>query len=257
MNRAVVMAAAVAGLLCVSVMIVAGGRSIEAAAPQEDAVASVEDMPAAAAAPLAQQAHVSAPSRTVAPTEVAPPPLAPEELERVEPRKALSPLSLALPPKPKMPDEWKGTVLFQPVASSAGALDAKGYRIVIAGVEPIEPDAVCDFDGRSWPCGTYARSAFRALLRSRAVTCEIPPEADRSAIVVPCRVGKQDIGAWLVTNGWARATATGPYAEAGAKAEAEQKGVFGPAPSTKAPAPPSTTGSTLATPPVDPPEPSQ
>lgn len=256
MNRAFVMAAAVAGLLGASVMIVAGGRSIERVAPEELAAAPA-DIGTVATVEEPPPAQVVVSSRLVAPQAIAPPQLATEELQRIEPREALSRLSLALPPKPRAFDRDDGTVLFRPVASAAGSLDAKGYKIVIAGIDPVLPDEVCSVDGRSWPCGVRARTAFRAMLRSRAVTCEIPPEADRTAIVVPCRIGKQDIGEWLVANGWARATAAGPYAEAGNKAEAEGKGVFGPAPSTAAPALPATTDSMLATPPVDPQEPLQ
>ena len=57
-------------------------------------------------------------------------------------------------------------------------------------------------------------AAVRLWLRGRALSCVMPPEADRQLLVAGCRLGKQDVGTWLVSNGWARAVAGGPYAEA-------------------------------------------
>jgi endonuclease YncB( thermonuclease family) len=170
--------------------------------------------------------------RAVAPGEIAFPQIEEQELERVEPRAALSEIGPALPPKPKTPEG--GAKLARPVATAAGTLEVSGYRITISGLKPISPEETCSFEGKDWPCGTRARAAFRAWLRGRTVSCDIPPEADKM-ITVGCRVGKQDVGTWLVGNGWARAVPDGTYAEFGAKASQEKKGVFGPPPAMDAP----------------------
>ena len=187
----------------------------------------------AAATPPSQQSgqpETSPPSRSIDPM-TAPPPSDTGALQRIEPRAPLSKLSLALPPKPKMPDEWKGTPLYQPVAPAAGRIDAKGYSVAVSGIDIVAEDETCtDEAGKSWPCGLRARSAFRAFLGHRAVTCTVPPEGGRDLISADCRVGKVDIGRWLVSNGWARASASGRYAEAGNKARTEKKGIFGKAP---------------------------
>lgn len=224
------------------------GDMLDAAAGPDEVAPAAEPAPASAN-PEPEAPGVTISSRLVAPAEVAPPPLQPSELERLPPREPLSPLAQARPPKPVSPDDWKGTTLFQPVATSAGAIEAKGHSIVVAGIDPVAPDETCEENGRSWPCGARARAAFRAMLRGRAVTCTIPPEAERAAIVAPCRVGKTDIGAWLVENGWARARADGPYADAGSAARDGRRGIFGAPPNTDVPAP-SVTGSTLSAPPA-------
>lgn len=267
MRRTFVMSGAVVALLAFCALILAGGRGLTPPPLQldeisdadmglspdvPDEVALGDDQPSLAdpspADPL-DPPGVTVSSRLVAPAVVAPPPLEPSQLERVAPREPLSPLSQARPPKPVMPDEWKGTTLFQPVATAAGSITAKGYSIVLAGIDPVAPDETCEANGTSWPCGARARAAFRAMLRGRAVTCTIPPEAERAAIVAPCRVGKVDLGQWLVDNGWARARDGGPYADAGSAAKDGRKGVFGAAPQTSAPAP-SVTGSTFPAPPA-------
>ncbi|MEV8744226.1 thermonuclease family protein [Mesorhizobium sp. M7A.F.Ca.CA.002.03.1.1] len=169
-------------------------------------------------------------SRAIDPEIVAPPELPADGLERIEPREPLSKLALAVPPKPKMPDDWNGTKLFQPVAPAAGLIEAKGYSVAVSGIDIVRQDEICSEDGKSWPCGVRARTAFRAFLRGRAVVCTVPPQGGRDLIAAECRIGKQDVGQWLVENGWARAAKGGPYVEAGDKARMGKKGIFGSAP---------------------------
>ncbi|PDQ21496.1 hypothetical protein CN311_08395 [Mesorhizobium sanjuanii] len=274
-------------LLAMGTAIVAGGRAVrrdEDASAGNHVQAGLEarsDMPAATAIPKQQAAKPEAHSRAIDPEIIAHPQLQAEELQRVEPRAPLSELALAGPPKPpktKMPDDWNGTKLFQPVATAAGVIEAKGYSVAVSGIDIVRQDETCTDGGKSWACGIRARTAFRAFLRGRAVVCTVPPEGGRDLIAAECRVGKQDIGQWLIENGWARAAEGSPYVEAGEKAREARKGIFGPAPILSgllpvpavvaAPAatqpildPSATTATpsteTTATPPVDQPEPSE
>ncbi|RWO19244.1 MAG: thermonuclease family protein [Mesorhizobium sp.] len=272
-------AAAVLTILAMGAAIAAGGRAVlqdengRVAARAQAGIAAQSQAPAASANPRPKAASPEAHSRAIDPEVVAPPQLQPQELERVEPRAPLSELALAGPPKPpktKMPDDWNATKLFQPVASAAGVIEAKGYSVAISGVDIVRQDETCTDGGKSWTCGTRARTAFRAFLRGRAVVCTVPPEGGRDLITGECRVGNQDVGQWLIENGWARAAKGGPYVEAGEKARMARKGVFGPAPSLSglppAPAPFAATAqptqpildpSATATPPADQPAPSE
>lgn len=280
-------AIAVLAIPAMAAAIVAGGRAMQRgesslAVDQIQAGAdTVPDVPAPAAVSKTETAKPALPSREIEPEIVVPPQLRAEDLERVEPRAPLSELALAGPPRPpktKMPDDWNGTKLFQPVATAAGLIEAKGYSVAVSGIDIVKQDETCTDDGKSWACGVRARTAFRAFLRGRAVVCLVPPEGGRDLIAAECRIGKQDVGQWLVENGWARAVAGGPYVEAGDKARAAKKGVFGAAPDLSGlpPAPavvaaptatqpildPSATTATPptgteATPPVDQPAPAQ
>mgnify|MGYP001163315664 FL=1 len=231
--KAPVAAGAVAGFVLLSALAYVGGRSLEQPAVTID----MDDLPTEIPADDDEQASGEAPTGPAAAT--------PESgttdstgatpdtsgFERVAPREPLSELSLALPPKPKPPGEWKGTILHRAVAPSAGVIEAMGYRVAIAGIDPVTAGESCSYEGKDWDCGVYARTAFRAFLRGRSPTCVVPPEPDREMIAADCRIGKEDVGEWLVSNGWARAAATGPYGEAGKKAEERKAGVFGPPPS--------------------------
>jgi endonuclease YncB( thermonuclease family) len=225
-------------------MVVTGGRTLKGSDsvvtvdqldPGADAIARQDaetgpEEPATSAIAAPQPPQPAPHSRAIDPEIVAPPELPAEGLERVEPREPLSKLALAVPPKPKMPDDWNGTKLFQPVAPAAGLIEAKGYSVAVSGIDIVRQDETCSDDGRSWPCGVRARTAFRAFLRGRAVVCTVPPEGGRDLVAAECRIGKQDIGEWLVENGWARAAKGGPYVEAGDKARTAKKGIFGSAP---------------------------
>ncbi len=54
------------------------------------------------------------------------------------------------------------------------------------------------------------------FLRGRAVECFFPHSAQVVDIVAPCRVGKTDLGLWLLQQGWSAAgdLATVDYREA-------------------------------------------
>lgn len=175
-----------------------------------------------------------APSRMIDPAVVAPPELAAgEELLREAPREPLSQLSLALPPPPPPKNPWAGKPLFRPVALESALFESGGHTIAISGVESVALDESCTYEGTSWPCGVRARTAFRFWLRGRALVCQIPEaEQDKEVMRASCRLAKQDVGAWLVSNGWALAAPGGPYAQAEEKARAARMGIFGAPPDT-------------------------
>lgn len=147
--------------------------------------------------------------------------------ERVEPREPLSELSLALPPK--LPTGPSGVILFRPIATSSARFEAMDRVVAVAGVENVELDERCSYEGEDWDCGMHARTAFRAFIRGRAITCDLAPDAPKE-VVADCRIGAQGVGEWLVANGWARATPDGPYTDAEKKAREAKLGVFGPPP---------------------------
>lgn len=59
-------------------------------------------------------------------------------------------------------------------------------------------------DPATWPCGRAALTAFRMMLRSRAVECFFAADAIEDPVVASCRAGSTDLSEWLVRQGWAR-----------------------------------------------------
>jgi endonuclease YncB( thermonuclease family) len=184
--------------------------------------------PMAAKSERARQPGSDPPAKAVV---SAPPPKDGSGYARVKPRAPLGDLGLAQPPPQKASNDWDGTNLFRPVANAAGVFESMGYTVTVAGTDIIDPEEKCVYQGKSWPCGALARTAFRSFLHGRAVTCALPPEGKQKSIAADCRVGKENVGEWLVSNGWARAAGNGPYGDAGKKAQSDGKGIFGPPPS--------------------------
>jgi len=115
----------------------------------------------------------------------------------------------------------------RPIAVDSATLRIGEITVRIAGVDPIAPEARCADGPQSWPCGARARTAFRGWLRGRSVLCGIPGEEVRAvSLTVPCLLGEQDVGAWLVRNGWATASPDSRYAEDEAAARQARAGVW-------------------------------
>ena len=167
------------------------------------------------------------PVRAIGSDLITAPPVDTARLERVEPRQPLGELALAPDPATMPPAE---TLLYRPVALSAGLIEAQGHRIQLYGIEALSEDATCESAGRSWPCGLRARGAFRAWLRGRAISCTVRPVAIDETVVSACRLGAQDAAEWLARQGWTR-SATGAYADVLEEARAAGRGIYGAPPS--------------------------
>ncbi|KQZ82991.1 hypothetical protein ASD64_07640 [Mesorhizobium sp. Root157] len=263
------------GVLTMGTLVLAGGRALLPPSVEQTSPGAIDVFTPASEPPAGASLKGPGPpapiSRSVEPLVVAPPPLDGAELERIAPRRPLSDLSLAEPPKPKFSVDWKGMTLFRPFASSAGMVAAQRYSVTIAGIDVVRSDETCLDNGKTWACGAHALGAFRAFLRGLAVVCAIPPDKDRGEFNVRCRSGKKDVGEWLVENGWARAAKGSPYEEAGEMARSLRKGIFG-SPPDGADIAPVTGGANIApqpsdnivdlsgeqlTPPIVPPEPAR
>lgn len=76
--------------------------------------------------------------------------------------------------------------------------------IRLAGIEARAADEDCPRDdGTAWPCGAKAKAALTLLVRSRAVTCKLPPGGEVREFSSQCSVMNQDLATWLVRRGWA------------------------------------------------------
>ncbi len=219
--RALTAGAIAAGVVGLGALVILAGKTVSppvavsvAPSPTAAPQPSPAEMP-----PALSETNMA---RSVGKELVAEPDTSHGALVREKPREPLSPLGQALPPP-----EPEITLFYRPVATGSASFDSMGYKLAIAGTEGVGPDENCTTGSILWPCGTRARTAVRMWLRGRALTCTPPPKNKDVAAVVKCSLGKQDVGAWLVSNGWARAAADGPYTEAEAKARKAGMGIFG------------------------------
>jgi endonuclease YncB( thermonuclease family) len=84
-------------------------------------------------------------------------------------------------------------------------LDIRRTRIRLHGIDAPERDQLCTVDGRLSRCGQRAALALAGKIRGHAVACA-PQGRDRyDRVVAVCRVGEENLDAWMVAEGWAMA----------------------------------------------------
>ncbi|KQY49038.1 thermonuclease family protein [Rhizobium sp. Root483D2] len=152
-----------------------------------------------------------------------------QPLERIEARKPLS--------QPVARPEPVPAVLRHPVALSAGLIQFGDRLLQLDGIEPQKADRVCGEQGKTWPCGMVAKTAFRNFLRARALVCTVPKNGWQGTLTAACSVNATDPTAWLAENGWADAPEKSPLSSKVAAARQSRLGFFGDDPRDLSPAP--------------------
>lgn len=164
----------------------------QAAVTQPVAQVPAESKPPQVAAPAPQVAAPAAPTQNLLANERA-------ELER---HAALKEKREEAPPKTKPVVETK--LYYKVVVRDGATLEAGATVITLDGIASRGADDFCkDEHGKSWPCGAAARAALARLIRSRAVSCSLPPGGETKSFAAQCSVGDTDLAAWMVSQGWA------------------------------------------------------
>lgn len=165
----------------------------------------------------------------------------PAPLENAMPLQRIG--ALAQPTPPLSPMVMKATksdpvkrwrLVFNAVATSAGGFDMNGQAFVLPEIDVLPAHEKCQTSvGARWPCGMVARTMLRGFINGKALTCKLPDVSVAITGVVECRLRNQDIAAWLVQNGWARAKFGGVLSNDQRSAEQARRGIFGaPPPNT-------------------------
>jgi len=85
-----------------------------------------------------------------------------------------------------------------------GTLVSGGVVIRLSGIAVRGADATCmGGGGKAWSCGAAARAALTRLIRSRAITCELPKASEQKEFAARCSVAGADLSTWMVRQGWA------------------------------------------------------
>ncbi|ANK84208.1 MULTISPECIES: thermonuclease family protein [unclassified Rhizobium] len=223
--------AAVVGLLMAGEARLRGGTAGEETATAEETAAAAPNVASETAEPAAtisdERAEIIA--RSVEPA-VPPPAAAPDGRA---PKPATIPQAAPASSQTAGPAEKKAMELSRPLVENAGSLSFGERRLQLAGIVPTPADRICGPAGRQWPCGMLAKTALRQLLRNRSITCDLDTAEWQGTAIASCRLGTQDLGAWLAENGWAEAEAGSLLAAVAEKAKQAQKGIYGGDPRRK------------------------
>jgi endonuclease YncB( thermonuclease family) len=203
-----------------------------------------------------QPSPQQAPADQTKPEPAAPPPAPADQADRAAAAAAhrtvpMAPSSQqASPGDSQMPsDEQKqagGTEpveLVRPSSDRAGTLTVGNRSVQLFGIIPTDIGRMCaGSDGKNWPCGTAARTAFRMYLRGRIIDCDLPSATWQGTVTGNCRYVRIDLSEWLVRFGWAEPEAGSPLEAVAEQAKQQKRGIYGDDPrkgrkSTLAPAP--------------------
>lgn len=85
-------------------------------------------------------------------------------------------------------------------------LDVNGQRVMLYGVESVEPRQKCEINRQEWECWAAAVRELQTIVSEGPVTCEQVGNPDPyGRILANCSINGQDIGERFVRGGWALA----------------------------------------------------
>jgi endonuclease YncB( thermonuclease family) len=97
------------------------------------------------------------------------------------------------------------TVTGQASVVDGDTIEIHGKRIRLFGIDAVESGQRCHKDGKPWLCGKDSAFALADKIGERPITCS-GNEFDRyRRLVARCLLNGEDLGGWMVENGWALA----------------------------------------------------
>ena len=114
-------------------------------------------------------------------------------------------------------------------------LEMGAVQIHLSGIDAPELGQRCSIGGdvlaknsATYPCGEQAAAALAERIGGDPIACEIVAPAAAEIVMAVCRLNDEDLGAWLVRSGWARAypRSVSPYLADEQEAQAGLAGIW-------------------------------
>jgi len=121
-----------------------------------------------------------------------------------------------------------GDVVGRALLIDGDTLEIHGQRIRLYGIDAPESGQLCRADDRPYPCGQIAALALADKIGERLVRCEERDVDAYGRVVAICYLGDEDLGAWLILNGWAFAYRrySEDYLDEEGMARSERRGIW-------------------------------
>ncbi len=83
-------------------------------------------------------------------------------------------------------------------------LEIDGQRIMLYGVDSIEPRQKCEMNREPWECWAAAVRALQTIVDGGDVTCEQVGQPDPyGRVLATCSIAGEDVGGKFIGDGWA------------------------------------------------------
>lgn len=76
-------------------------------------------------------------------------------------------------------------------------------KIKLYGIDTPELAQLCYVKGVPWQCGLTAKQKLAQKIKGKSLTCLTREQEKDNIPVAECFLGRQNLNAWLVENGWA------------------------------------------------------
>jgi endonuclease YncB( thermonuclease family) len=126
-------------------------------------------------------------------------------------------------------------VVGRAVVIDADTLEIGDVQVRLSGIDAPELGQRCSTSGdvlardsATYPCGEQAAAALANRIGDDPIACETPAPAGAEIVMARCRLNDEDLGAWLVHSGWARAypRSVSPYLMEEQEAQAGLAGIW-------------------------------
>lgn len=76
-------------------------------------------------------------------------------------------------------------------------------KIKLHGIDTPELEQICYVEGKPWQCGLTAQRKLTQKIEGESLTCLGKERNNNDILMAECFVGRQNLNAWLVEQGWA------------------------------------------------------
>jgi len=135
-------------------------------------------------------------------------------------------VALAQPATPAYAEILKGTA----AVTDGDSIEIQGQTVRLLDMHAPEPEQLCrDADGADYRCGERAAAALSDFLEQQPVTCDWAYLDRQGRRLGRCTAAGQDLGLWMVEQGWAvpdRDCKCETYRAAAERAKARKVGLW-------------------------------
>ena len=97
----------------------------------------------------------------------------------------------------------QGQIKGKAYAIKGNIIEIEEQKIQLYGIDAPELEQICYVKGQPWQCGLTAKQKLAEKIAEKSLTCLIKEQENNHIPLAECFVGKQNLNAWLVEQGWA------------------------------------------------------